>query len=269
MLFAWLGRRKYPESGPDRNNGEPVIAITVTAVLSIVYIIFCWIQVRYLFVGGISKDSLPEGVIYSTYARQGFYQLLAVSVINTALVLVGIYLFRENKALKALLCVITVCTYIMIASSAMRMLMYIQGKYLTFSRIYVLFALLVIALVLAGVMINIFKKNFKLFKYGVAVLTVCYVLFSFTRPDYWIAKVNTDNMAVETQYEFFKDTPVYSDLDFISQDLGTDAAPVLFKEDCLPYGEYKRYERRMESIVEDMNARSLNLSWYLVWDYLY
>lgn len=268
MWFSWLGRREYSEVRESKAGWEPLIGITITAVLSLVYIIFCWIQVRYLFVGGISKASLPEGVIYSTYARTGFFQLLFVSVINIGLVMVGIYCFRENKALKILLCLVTACTYIMIASSAMRMLMYIQGKYLTFLRIFVLFSLLVIALVLAGVIVNIFKKDFRLFKYGFAVITVCYVLFSFSRPDYWIAKVNTDNMTVGGQYEFFKDTPVFDDSMYLAKNLGTDAAPILLQEDCLPDDAAQRYEFRMEKIVEDMNARRLNLSWYLVWYYM-
>ena len=268
MWFSWLGKREYAEVREKEGGWEPLIGITITAVLSLVYIVFCWIQVRYLFVGGISKASLPEGVIYSTYARTGFFQLLFVSVINIGLVMVGIYCFRENKALKILLCFITACTYIMIASSAMRMLMYIQGKYLTFLRIFVLFSLLVIALVLAGVVMNIFKKDFRLFKYSFAVITVCYVLFSFSRPDYWIAKVNTDNMTVEGQYEFFKDTPVFDDAAYLARNMGTDAAPILLQEGCLPEKEADRYEFRMEEIVEDMNARRLNLSWYLVWYYM-
>ncbi|MCM1307205.1 MAG: DUF4173 domain-containing protein [Butyrivibrio sp.] len=268
IWFSWLGKREYSEAKERKGGWEPIIGITVTAALSLVYIIFCWIQVRYLFVGGVSKASLPEGVIYSTYARTGFFQLLFVSVINIGLVMVGIYCFRENKALKGLLCLITACTYIMIASSAMRMLMYIQGKYLTFLRIFVLFSLLVIALVLAGVIVNIFKKDFKLFKYSFAVITVCYVLFSFSRPDYWIAKVNTDNMTVEGQYEFFKDTPVFDDSMYLAKNLGTDAAPILLTRDCLPYKEAQRYYDSMEKTVEKLNARRLNLSWYLAWYYM-
>lgn len=268
LWFSWLGKREYAEVRERKAGWEPLIGITITAVLSLVYLIFCWIQVRYLFAGGVSKASLPAGVIYSTYARTGFFQLLFVSLINIVLVMAGVYCFRENKALKLLLCLITACTYIMIASSAMRMLMYIQGKYLTFLRIFVLFSLLVIALALAGVVASIFKKDFKLFRYTFAVVTVCYICFSFTRPDYWIAKVNTDNMTVEGQYEFFRDTPVYDDCEYLAEKLGTDAAPILMQEDLLPYYAAARYERRMEEIVEHMNARSLNLSWYLVWYYM-
>lgn len=146
--------------------------------------------------------------------------------------------------------------------------MYIQGKYLTFLRIFVLFSLLVIALVLAGVVLNIFKKDFRLFRYAFAVTTICYVLFSFTRPDYWIAKINTDNMTKEGQYEFFKDTPLFDDGTYLAQELGTDAAPILLQEDRLSEKDAQRYEVRMEEIVEDMNARSLNFSWYLVWYYM-
>lgn len=220
---------------------EPIIGITVASVLCFVYMLFCFIQVRYLFMGSINgKISLPEGVTYSEYARSGFFQLLFVCIINVIIVLFGIYKFMKNNTLKILLTIITICTYVLTASSALRMILYIQYKYLTFLRIFVLLSLLIIAFILAGVLICIYKKDFPFFKYSMAVVTICYLVFSFTRPDYFIAKVNSDNMTEETQYEFFKDSPLYDDVDYLIYDIGIDGATALINDEAIE--SYKNYE---------------------------
>ena len=269
MWTAWLGKREYATDSRDEGKGEPVIGITIMAVLSLVYIVFCWIQIRYLFIGGITgKAALPDGMSYSGYARTGFFQLLFVSVINMLVVMLGIYCFRKNKFLSVLMCVITFCTYIMIASSAMRMVLYIQYKYLTFLRMWVLFMLLVIAVLMAGVVINIFKRDFKLFWYSFAVVAVLYTCFSFARPDYWIAKVNTDNMTEDTKYEFFADTPVYEDAEYLIEKLGTDAAPVIY--DCegrvLSSDEVNKYKENISRYTENIGVRNWNLSRFMAWE---
>lgn len=52
---------------------EPVIGITVASILGFVYLMFSFIQIKYLFIGSVNgKILLPEGVTYSEYARSGF-----------------------------------------------------------------------------------------------------------------------------------------------------------------------------------------------------
>ncbi len=175
------------ESIPSRRNGEPIIAITFTVILAFIYGLFCLIQIVFLFGGA---GSLPEGYTYSSYAREGFFQLVFVCLLNLSLVLICNKYFRENKGLKIILTFICGCTYIMIASSAYRMLLYIQEYHLTFLRIFVLWALLVIALLFVGALIIIHKENFPLVRYYMLTVTLLYLILSFAHPDYWIAKYN-------------------------------------------------------------------------------
>lgn len=220
---------------------EPTIGITVASILGFVYLMFSFIQIKYLFIGSVNgKILLPEGVTYSEYARSGFFQLLFVCILNIIIVMFGIYKFKESKVLKGLLTVITICTYVLTASSALRMILYIQYKYLTFLRVFVLLALLIIAFILAGVMICIYKKSFPFFKYSMVVVTVCYLLFSFTKPDYFIAKVNLDNMSQETQYDFFKNSPVYDDIDYLIDEIGVDGATAIINDKAIE--QFKNYE---------------------------
>ena len=268
MLLSFLSSYNVNATKQERKGGEPIIAITVCAILSMIYVLFCGIQVVYLFIGSGTNFTLPNNMTYAEYAREGFFQLLFVCLINLILVLVGIYFFRESKILKVFLCIITSCTYIMIASSAMRMLLYIQYKYLTFLRVFVLWALIVISLVMIGVMITIFKKEFNFFKYSTIVVICLYLILSFARVDYFVAKVNIDNMEKETQYEFFEDTPLYEDYDYLFDNLSFDAAPVILgyddRSDSEEYGTYN-YSRSGYAIkilleTEDMGIRNYNIS---------
>jgi len=197
---------------------EPVIAITFTSVLTAVYLLFCFIQIFYLFLGNLK---LPEGYTYATYAREGFFQLLFVCIINLIIVLICVEQFREHAILKAVLSVFCACTFIMIASSAMRMILYIKVYFLSLERVLVLWALLVITILMALVCISIYKREFPLFRYGVMVVSICYVLLSLSRPDTYIARYNI----VASHMSEGRGTLL--DYDYLFYDLSADAAPVL------------------------------------------
>ena len=159
----------------------------------------------------------------------------------------------------------------MIVSSALRMILYIQHQYLTFLRVFVLWALLVILLVMIGVMIAIFKKDFPLFRYSTTLFIILYLFLSFGKVDYFVAKVNVDNMRLETQYEFFKGTELYDDEDYLMRNLSLDAAKVIidYKEEEVK-GETSYYNQRREDYISyilyetnDMEIRNLNVSRYI------
>ena len=191
-----------------------------TGLLSLLYLLFSGIQIFGLFLG---KMQLPEGYTYAQYAREGFFQLLAVSILNLILVLVCLSFFRESRVLKVIMTIMSLCTFIMIASSVMRMIIYIRYYYLTFLRIFVLWMLTVLFVMFIGVLINIYRESFPLFRYGVVMVTVLYLALSFSHPDYIIARVNIANAPG-------------ADFSYLS-DLSADAAPVI-----IPYMESLGYD---------------------------
>lgn len=280
-VYAALGTKNVKEEVNDNRVFDPIIAIVATAALSILYLMFSVIQIVYLFIGNMQ---LPDGHTYASYAREGFFQLLAVCILNLLLVLVCLYLFRDNMALKIILTVISGCTYIMILSSALRMIMYIDRYHLTFRRIQVLWTLAVIFLLMTGVTIFIYHKKFPLFAYGMAVVTVFYIALSFSHPDYWIARYNL------VHEEYTESGRKY----LIS--LSTDAAPAILNPDINPditsikdmrtdnllsdtfdYVEYKEnyilfwtndYYDKIKYISEDMHLRNFNFSICTAQNYL-
>ena len=265
LLTAFLCKRSIKEEVADKRKGEPALAITITSLLTLVYILFSGIQIFGLFLG---RMELPEGYTYAMYAREGFFQLLAVSVLNLVIVLCTISYFRDNKVLKMILTLMSLSTFVMIASSAMRMIIYIRYYYMTFLRIFVLWALIVLFFLFAGVVISIYKQGFPLFKYSMTVVSVLYIALSFSHPDYIIAQINVTNAVKETTAEldvkelrenldygdeFFAGPfflgDYYTDYEYLSQ-LSADAAPVL-----IPYMEELGYDLRVyyqENIWENL-----------------
>lgn len=165
-----------------------IAGITCIGILTVVYILFCIIQIISLFFG--HGMGLPEGFTYAMYARRGFFELLGVSIINLLITLTVIHLFTPEKIMQKLLTVFSACTYIMIFSSAYRMCMYIQAYQFTLLRVLVLWGLCVLSFIFAGVIVNVYKKDFPLFRYSAAVCAVFYLVLSLSRPDEWMATYN-------------------------------------------------------------------------------
>lgn len=223
-FLSYLCGKTLKEGVKDRRNGEPVLAITVTGLLTLLYLLFSGIQIAGLFMG---KLKLPEGYTYAMYAREGFFQLLLVAFLNLVIVLVCMSFFMESRLLKIILTVMSVCTFIMIASSAMRMVIYIHYYYLTFLRLLVLWGLVLLAVLFGGIVINIFYERFPLFRYSMAVVTVLYLALAFARPDYIIARVNVSNALTEgLDGSKYTDRKPYEDYSYLCR-LSADAAPVL------------------------------------------
>lgn len=253
-LWSFLGRRTIKEHCNSNMGFAPLTASTFTCMLAVIYVLFSFIQIFGLFLGNLT---LPENYTYAEYARQGFFQLLFVCILNVILVLACLYFFSKSRFLQMTLTVISVCTYIMTASSAMRMIMYIQAYKLTFLRIAVLFGLAAVAFIMTGVLVSIYNGKFKLFRYCIVGLTVLFIIFSYSHPDFWIAQYN---------FEHINRSKPYSDVSYILE-LSDDAAPVYlsedFKELCSSSDNLSnRYYRALKSKSkrDAITARTFNLS---------
>lgn len=244
------------EEVTDKRVGEPIVAITFTSVLTVVYLLFCLIQIVYLFIGGME---IPEGYTYARYARAGYFQLLFVCLMNLVMVLVCLRRFREHKVLKMILTVLSGCTYIMIVSSAYRMILYVSTFCLTFTRVLVLWSLVVLAVLLTGIVICIYKPAFPLFRFCMIVVTVSYLGLSFSHQDYWIAKYN---LISAERYPNFN-----MDINYLHQ-LSDDKIPAMVEymdeEQLVEYNEDYRTDLYTEGYDagDDLDFRTWNLSKY-------
>ena len=245
-IFSYCTDKKRVSEIDDIASKQPArfdvyIAITVNAIVAVIYLIFSFIQIFGLFLG---KMQLPDGFTYAEYARKGFFDLLFVCVFNVVLVLCTLRYFNASKVLKYILTLISGCTYIMIASSAFRMVMYIKEYNLTFLRVFVLWALLIIAVIMAGVIFSIHDSGFKLFKYIVITFTVGWLCFSALHPDYWIAR-----------YDMSREADMY----YLTHSLSLDAVPAYIGADeFVKEGHINQVNKRIKE--KENGLRSFNVS---------
>lgn len=196
---------------------NPITGITFCGALTAVYLLYSCIQILSLFMG---ERMMLEWHSYSSYAREGFYQLLYVAALNLFIVLVCNSLFTKHRVLKIVLTIMCGCTYIMIASSAIRLLMYVKKYNLTYLRLLALFALLLIAALMAGIIASIYKYDFRLVRYFIAVTSVLYIALSFAHPDYIIAKYDISHINTVQSNDF--------DLKYLVSNMSCDAAPAMY-----------------------------------------
>ena len=120
-----------------------------------------------------------------------------VAVLNLVMVLMCIKYCREHVLLKAILLVVSLCTYVMIASAVYRMMLYVQQYHLTFLRVLVLWFLAMLVVLMAGVVLLIFNRAFPLFRFCLVAISVFYLGFAWIKPDYVIARYNVEHGACQ------------------------------------------------------------------------
>jgi len=244
-LFTFCTEPKNTEkikkmAEPAEANLDTYIAITVNGIMCIIYLLFSGVQIFGLFLG---KMELPEGYTYSAYARRGFFELVFVCLFNILMVLFTMAYFKGSKTLKILLTIICGCTYIMTVSSAYRMLLYISSYQLTFLRVLVLWGLAVIAVVMTGVVVYIHNQKFALFRFLLVVVTVGWLGFSASHPDYWIAAYNIAACSDGKE----------CDRNYLANRLSLDAVPAL-PEEVYNDGARRNYWRRAQKYQKQREA---------------
>ena len=170
-----------------------LVMYTAVTPLCILYVLFFISQANY-FLSAFS-GSLPEGYTYADYARQGFFELCAVAVINLA-VLCGISLFSKKTgrekpaALKIYSVVLSVFTIILIATAMSKMAMYIYNYGLTELRVYTSWFMVLLAVVFVLIIIKQFRYDMKFAKRLLEVFVLMFAVLCFSRPESIIARYN-------------------------------------------------------------------------------
>lgn len=245
-----LGEKK--ESGRGKINY--VTGVAFTGVLAAVYLLYAGIQIVYLFLR--LDTGLPDGMTYSQYAHEGFWQLLFVSIINFTAVIICIRIFEDKRILKGLLCIVSLCTCVMILSAGYRMALYVSEYQLTFLRVLVLWFLGVLMFIFFGVLYFIFRRNFRLFRYITLIVSVCYIGLSLIHVDQRIAEYNIANTQDMNE----------GDLNYLIYGLSKDAAPALAQidlekaENLWMISYLDDYFNQIRSEHEAMDLRSWNYS---------
>lgn len=132
---------------------DHTIIISMLSVINLVFVLFLISEISKLC-GNFLQ--IPNGYIYSSYAREGFFQLLFVTIINFSIILYLIYktnVIKENKVIRNLVLILIAFSVLLIFNSYYRMFLYIGKFGFTNLRLQVILFLLM-ELILFGIIIK-------------------------------------------------------------------------------------------------------------------
>ena len=173
---------------------KPLLAAFVTPVL-LVYVLFFISQWNY-YVSAFTHV-LPEGLTYAQYAREGFFQLCTVCVLNAVLLICLQAFMRRTPGERGILRriyagIISLFTLILIATALSKLILYINAYGMTRARVLAAWMILLLAVIFVLSLTHVFCKKFPL---STAILITC-VLFSLIlflpNIDGMIAEYNVD-----------------------------------------------------------------------------
>ena len=270
LAFFYFITTKYQKL---KNNNENIIKINdsltikmILGALNIIYLFFCIIQIKSLFLKDVNIN-------YSEYARQGFFQLMVVSIINliTLLIAKKVETNSEQKGIyiKLMSLIMILFTFIILVSAAIRMHYYESAYGYTILRILVYFSLFTEALLLLPTIIYIIDVKIELSKIYFIIIISVYVCMNFANLDKIIAKRNVDrffeNGEIDTYYLVYSldsdaTEEIIRSLKYIEDNINNEKITKNIKEEDIKV-ILENLKFRYDNYIENrMDFRDFNLS---------
>ena len=203
LLFNYSNKNIYiNKSDNKRKNKDNYTLNMILGGLNIIYAIFDVIQVKSLFLHFMGNMSFT----YAEYARNGFFQLMVVSIINFIIILVAKKLenSKNSKYVKIMSILMIFLTFIILVSSFMRIHLYEVHYGYTLLRLFVYIILITEGLLLIPTIIYIINDKFNLFKVYFVIVVSVYVIINYINMDNIIARENVNryfnNDKIDTEY---------------------------------------------------------------------
>lgn len=162
------------------------VITTMLFIVNFVFVLFLISEISKLC-GNFLK--VPKGYIYSSYAREGFFQLLFVTLINFGIILYLIYktnLVKEDKKVKCLVLSLIAFSIFLIFNSYYRMFLYIGKFGFTNLRLQVILFLFMEIILFGFIIKKIIRGAKKDGMVFLIIMTITYVINLYICNDWFI-----------------------------------------------------------------------------------
>ena len=195
-------------------------------VLNLVYLVFCFTQIKVLFT--------EQNIKYSEFARKGFFQLMIVSLINIVMILKANNknlreTEKQEKYKKTMCIVMVIFTLVIIISAFARMTLYQQNYGYTRLRVLVDLTLITEIILLIPTVIYILENKINLIKTYFVIIITMYCIVNFVNIDKFIVK-NNINRYKETGNIDLNYLIEMNDSDIVDQLLELDSTEFKYSE---------------------------------------
>lgn len=199
----------------------PVEVTTVLGLLDVLFLLFVAVQVRYLF-GSTAHVQETVGLTYAEYARQGFFQLLAVAALVLPVILAVHWLLRDSSphlrlAFRLLSATLVLLLFAVVASALERMRAYVGEFGLTQLRLYSTAVMLWLSVVFLWLLATVLRERRRRFAFGASLTGLAALLaLNLANPAAFIVRTNVRQASAEHPFDV-----VYA------TSLGPDATPTV------------------------------------------
>ncbi|MCR5807550.1 MAG: DUF4173 domain-containing protein [Oscillospiraceae bacterium] len=179
---------------------SPLTCFVSVVPVCLTYLVFFFSQLSY-YVSAFAAILPERAQTYSSYARDGFFELCAVAVINLLIIMAVFLSSKREKAgdephilIKVISAVLSVMTVILIATALRKMMLYIEVYGLTQLRLYTSWFMALLSLMFIYIAVRqIFRFNIA--RAFVLTFTVMFAVLAFCRSDNIIAGYNLSRYA--------------------------------------------------------------------------
>ncbi len=182
----------------------PATVYAVLSMVSALYIVFISCQLPYFF--SAFNGARPEGwMVYSEYARRGFFELCDIAALNLALLTAANLICQKRRSgsatLKILNVVLALLTLLLIATAFSKMALYIDVYGLTVRRILPCAFMVLLAVVCCAV-IALQRWRFSVVRVSLVAGAVIFCLLALSDPDGTTVRYNTERYLSGTLSEY-------------------------------------------------------------------
>lgn len=231
--------------------------------ICLLYLVYVVSQMNYFLSAFAGK--LPDGMIYSEYARRGFFELVAITIINLIVILVLTGCAKKGganrpKALTVYAVILCLFTLFIIATALAKMCLYINAYGMTPLRVYTTCFMILLAVTFLVLLLRQFITKLP----TAAILTSVYIMMlavlCFGKPDARIAEYNIRHYADGS----LKDLDIH-----MLCNLSEDAYNVMARKQnqeilkSVSYLEWNSFWEKGNRIVDDYETNSHDKSWNL------
>lgn len=227
------------------------VTYTFLTIINLIYGLYVFIQVKYLF---LSSGNLPEGITYADYAREGFFQLVVITLINLGLIIL-VELFNHTGLFKQRLLesFTLISTIVMAISAFYRMSLYEQSYGYTTLR-------LLVFLFLIFLIIFMTLLTFYIITYRKVLLTALSIFTVFAYIS--VSWMNLDSYVANANIERFEETNEIDSYYLDSLSLDAKYEQLYFEENYPDYVDKNSYEYRLDGPNQNDNEESVdNFKW--------
>ena len=225
---------------------DSVVLTTFLGAMNVLFFVFVLSQLVYFFGGATLVQE--QGLTYAEYARNGFFQLLAVAGIVFGITTAVYRLTDMRVRISRILSVVLVAqTMVVIISALKRLGLYVDVYGMTLSRLWAYAVMLVIGVVLLAVAVSALKTV----RYGVVAKhlflggLIVFTSFLLLNPEERVTKWNVNHFLAGADQQL--------DLSYLLG-LSSDAIPMLVTLANSPWKNEPSLERRAYGFCSDAEA---------------